>query len=472
MAADYAVNVTHETASIAGASRRSYYPRLKDMFAKEWEIFLHKDSKIAGCVQTPRGRMGGRKKVAVQVTARPASAGMPLFEGARLPTPRSTKSVTPYLKPRYTFTRLRWTEQVEAAARAGDKAAWSRPKQTDIRHALDESKLRNSQNAWGGRFNVCSIVSGYTSGTKTATLFPRSERSSLAADYYKNGHTYLQQDLSITLVDAGHALGAVKGAPAIGGNEANTVTNEVTVASVTKSEDAPAVVFDVDVNAIDSPGAYDAATGDAIVFRGSRRDTFTLDDATLEENMASMYGISDFLPNISSYAYGLSQTTYPQLRMKTFDNAGSNQPYSQMRIMLAADQVADEGRGMYPDTLLCHSSVRREHVAENDSKRRLGAVQEARQGFKPEIAYNHGDVTMLFKVDHYMPIKQLAGISTPSWGYWSEQEMRPLAERFVPDFPQVENIWMRAGNAECTHPGDNFMIDDLEVSTTGLSAFL
>src|SRR5438105_2785064 len=147
-----------ETTGVTGTGRSAFTSMLKDVYGPKWEDHVHSQVVIWSLIMKERGKMGGKRTLTAVVDTFPQSAGIALLEDATLPTPRSLSAFNPELIARDIYMRLRWTGQVERAARMGDKAAFARPRMAEIELARKQFDLNVARMAYLGYYQALGVV--------------------------------------------------------------------------------------------------------------------------------------------------------------------------------------------------------------------------------------------------------------------------------------------------------------------------
>lgn len=444
-------------------SRKNYYKLLKDVYGPMWDLHVHTKVVIMSLIGKEKGRMGGRKRITAFRYGLPQSAGYSLFEGAILPVPKTGQYANPELLSKNVYTRLRWTGQVERAARMGKKAAWAGPRQIDMADAEKQFELNMARDCYIGGSQVTAVVKSYSASV--CVCYGRNDRDSDVGDFFINGVHYLRVGQSIGFVD--QTLGLL-GNPAFA-MEAGTIANNLYISAIDAS-DPNNPTFTTSTAPSASPHSFTPNTGDKVIPFGSRKDSITA-DATIDGDFACMNGISQVNTGttLHTYLYGLLRSTYPTLQGKHLTKAGVQRPYTEMLATLMMDRIHDEGNGDDLDCFVLHRSMRREVVAEHEGDRRFAPVQQGSRGFAPKLSHTAGDTMVPFITDWSCLPGMVVGLTKANWGYMKEHGLEPLPERFVVDEDSWEMIWVKSGNLECTAPFNQGILDDLRFDVYNLT---
>jgi len=455
----------------SGQSRSAYANLLKYYYGPKWDAWIHTEALIADKIGKKKGVMGGVAKVNAVTTSLPQSAGMSSGEGYYLPEPTAGTHVNPRIVARDMYTRLRWTGQSQRAARAGDKAAFSRPKQSDVEDARIQSTLNFARKLYLGYYDVYGTVAAYNE--PSLTLAGREDRTSAAANYYKFGNHYMRENQMIGFVDTNEGIA---GAPSYSHNTSNNLLQIIatggTLASPTITLKTDAVVSGGNALNVVCTNATAPAAGDLIIPYASRKDAIA-SDATKDTDFFTFNGVGSVVLPSSHYShlYGLSKTTYDKLG-GVFDVASdptSPREFQESRLTLMIHRIRNEGSGGTPDVAMLHDSMMREFLQLNESNRRFAPVQQGKYGYG-QIQYMAGSTVVPLVEDWLCPPKQVVVLDTTQWGWHEESSMAPLDDpqlRFVPNFDQTEQVWHKSGNIACNKPHNNGIIDDLEANLDG-----
>lgn len=457
----------------SGQSRSAYANLLKYFYGPKWDSWIHTEALIADKIGKKKGTMGGQSRVSALTLSLPQSAGMSSGEGYYLPEPSAGTHANPRIVARDMYTRLRWTGQSQRAARAGDKAAWARPKQSDVEDARTQSTLNFARKLYLGYHDVIGVVAS-GDGQPNITIAGREARRSgqgggnTAADYYKFGNHYLRENQMIGFVDANDGPG---GAPSY---SHNTQNNLIQVSSLGGTLSTPTVTT---TNAAVVSGGSTTATilaqsgaalaaGDMIIPYASRQDgNYTADDKR-DTHFFTFNGVGSVVLPSDYYAslYGLSKSTYSKLA-GVFDTGSSSlREMEEMRLTYMVHKIRNEGSGGTPDVAMLHDSVMREIIKVNEGNRRFAPVQQGKSGYG-QMVHMAGSTLVPYVEDWLCPPRQVVALDTTQWGWYAESDMAPLDDpqlRFVPNYDQTEQVWHKSGNIECRKPHNNGILDDLE----------
>jgi len=457
------MTIVESNETVTGQGRSNFSARLKTDFLKKWDDHVHKIVKIADKVAQKKGTMGGKESLGSVATALPQSAGIALQEGMTLPTPDAGSYISPYLHARDLYMRLRWTGQVERAARRGDKHAWAQPRKEDIKNATAQFQINFARMLYLGRYQVLGTVSAFN-GTTTATLYGRDARTSAAADFWKFGTHYLRvgQELDFT-------ASSITGAPVIQADTTNESTLKIT--SIDNSTpSAPTVTFDNDP--IADLTASDPADGSFLIPYNSRQDAVS--DVTMSSYFSGVSGVLEYASDVNLYSavYDIDRAAGDTISGVHNKNSGVVRSFDENLISLVVDQVVDNGVGEEPDCLAMHSSVRREYVKQTQGDRRFAPVQKDR-GYAGRLMFHAGDAELPIMTDRDCPPGLAFVLCSKDWGWLSQSDMGSpdsTGERFVADQDAREVVMHKSGNCYCEKPFNQGIIDDIQYDTDALTA--
>jgi hypothetical protein len=459
----------NETTSLVGQSRSAYAALLKEYYADMWDLHVHTRGIVMSTIGGKKGRMGGRRVVAAFVDELPQSSGISGLEGVRLPTPSVGSYANPTIPARGLFTVLRWTVEVELAARAGNKAAFARPRRMDVQHAREQMDIQMDRKAYLGKYDVLGVASGPDTGTSpdfVIPLHPRNDRTASGSAAYYAGSFYMRKNKYVAIIDS--AEGA-RGGPVstMAQTDPSAAINAVQITAKGGTTDAPTITVSTDPATLHGS---ELADGDLIVEYGNRRGV-AADLPGNQEDYASFNGLDDIATDATREPtiFGLSKTTYPTLSGVYDNNSGTVRPYREARVMLIVDRINDEGTGNSPDVLLTNRATRREVVNEHDGDRRYAPVV-TKSGFGQLVAHV-GDVQMPIKSDWQCPPGLMWAVRKSTFGWCSLADMQPVDqqyERFVTGLAAHEMLWHKHGNIWCPTPFDSGCIDDIEFNAYAL----
>jgi len=468
----------NEVSVSTGQSRSAYSALLKTVFGPKWDSWIHTEAKIADKIAKKKGMMGGQLKVSALSLSLPQSAGISSGEGYYLPEPGVGTHVNPRIVSRDFYTRLRWTGQAQRAARAGNQAAWSKPKQSDVEDARQQSMLNFARKLYTGYYDILGRVNSAAApsgDTCVVTLEGRDDRRYGATNtelHYHYGAHYLRAGQIV------QAAATPAGATRISGN---TSANMLKIDSVDDSDvTAPTITISGTVAAggstlstLDSSQAALREGGDMIIPYASRQDAIGAGD-TADTSYFTMNGISSVVLDSTHYStlYGLSKSTYTKLSgiNDNVADAAAVREGTEMRLTYLVHRIRNEGSGGTPDIAVLHDSVLRELIKENQQYRRFAPVQQGERGYG-DMTHMMGSTSVKYMEDWLCPPGLIYALDTTQWGYYSESDLAPLDEpqqRFIPNYDQTEMVWHKSGNVECRKPHNNGILDDLQFDLAGV----
>lgn len=463
-----------EVPGIIGTSRASFAGRMQTDYLPAWEDHVHTKRLIASMIAKKKGRLSGKTSLTSIMGSLPASAGVGRFEGDFLPTPRGTTHFNPETFPRERYTSLRWTGNVERAARGGKAAVWAEPKREDMAAARIQDGKNFCRMLYQGPAQVLATVKSYNSGTGVVTLYNRDERNAGANNRYKYGAFYLQENMAVTYVAASGGNAVPWGSPAFTNvDETRPGVHESHIVSMDLSGADPTVLVKRS-SLSDTVGFHTGNPSDNAVLipYRSRVDSVGTDDADFDSGFVGCNGLLNSIVNSTykDYYLAVSRTLYPTMSGFVFDAAGTARPWNENFITLGVDRIANDGTGDDPDVVLMHDSVRREYIKETAGDRRFDPVLK-KKGWA-QLAFSAGDVPLPIMVDRDCPPGMAFILDTESFGWMVQQELSMIDEepRFVDGKDAHEINMVASGNLVCRKPHNNAVIDDLVYSTTGLTA--
>lgn len=463
----------HETTT-AGSIRRSFMGRLKDMYMPAWDDHVHTDTFIASKLAKKKGTMGGKRMLGSVMNVLPQSAGVALLEYDSMPTPSTGSHFNPQLISKQLYSRLRFSNRVKDAARAGDKAAWAAPQREEIEGAKKQFEINFERMLFLGNRDILATVSS-SSSDHAHTCVARNSRTSAANYRWAFGTHYLRNDMQVAVVRA-NSSNVDTHDGALDDPAANT--NIRYVRDVTSTGFTLSSTIGSTTNANWSTAGANESNA-VIIPWGSRRVAATVDNdgtadaAETDSLFSAMNGLGNLAVSSSevAYVYGLARSSIDSLNGRMIQNGGTVRPFDERFVHLAVDRISDEGKGDEPDSLVTHRSVLREMVRETAGDRRFEPVQESR-GFK-KIAYMSGNVSL--EVDassRDCPPGSVFILDTSSFGYLEECPMKMLddGERFVADKAASEIIMVKSGNVMTKNPFNNCVIEDIAFDVSALTA--
>lgn len=448
----------YDTPSLAGNSRANFEQRLKTQFFEKWDDHVHKKHPIVKMLASKKGTMGGKESLGSVMDTLPQSAGIALFEGADLPSPTASDYFQPILHARDLYIRLRWTGQVERAARGGNKFAWAAPRAEDVKAATDQFLLNYARMLYLGPYQPLATVASYNDGTDVVTVDDRDSRNSSAL--WAFGTHYLRKNMEVDYVTS------LTGDPVLadgstGDSGAATITAK-TATTVTLSRSGES--------------ATDPADGDLIVPWGSRRvDLNGLGGAATDVTYyAGINGLMQIAGDRDIYAklYDLARSTYTTLEGVHNTNGGSTRVFEEDLISIVVDQIVDNGTGDEPDCLVMHRSVRREYVRQLTADRRFMPVV-AGSGFEGDnkLTFTAGDAELPIQTDRDCPPGLAFVLNKKDFGWYEQSALGEIGgERFVANKDAHEQIWHKSGNIVCEKPFNNGIIDDIAYDVDALTS--
>lgn len=448
-----------------GQTRGTFGPgRLKDEYWEKLDDHVHTGRMIPSIIATKRGTMGGRRSLTSVMSDYPQSAGIALFEGYRVPTPRVGTYFNPELISRDLYMYLEWTGHVERAARKGSSVAWAAPRKEDMKTARIQFEINFCRMLYLGPFQVLGTVSAWAGGPFQATLYGRDQRSSAANNLWKFGSHYLRRNMSVAFVP--NNGGNVNAPGSIADNDVGGTAEERFITAIDTSGASPVVTLNA------APTTAPANNSIILPYASRRPSTGgAAVDADFISRFAGVNGLMQLATdaNIYSFLFGLSRSTFPTLQGKRFRDAGGvNRVWNEDYISVAADTVNDEGTGDDPECLLMHRSLRREYIAESKGDRRFKEVQ-TQKGWG-ELHFHAGDVLLPVKTDRDCPPGLVFVLDGSTFGWYEESPFGSpdQGERFVPNQDARAQLSHKSGNGMTDKPHNSGTVEDISHALSDL----
>lgn len=472
-----------EVTGIAGTSREAFDGLMKDEYGPLWEDHVNKSAKclaLTGLGQV-RGRMGGRRQLHAVIDSMPQSAGVAHFEGSTLTDPSTSSSFQPELIARSMYVRLRWTGEVEDAARTGDKAVFAGPRANELRLARQQYAVNKCRNAiFGNRQVLGKIASVATTDadTFTLTMEARNAKTSEAADFYDLGAHYIRKNMLLDVVyaTAGEA-GGNDGDPLNGTSDNSGSTHKFKVTSVSGNTVNIA-------SSVTGTGPTAPVATNFLIPHGSRRTSMSsITTATDASFYAGYYGLDNLVldSNIYNSVYGIARgVSRPTLDGSRNRNGGTARNFNDLLLILAIDNIVEQGSGDHPDTLYLSSAVRREIVQHLGMGNEYGGSGSQTRRFAPvqtesgygKLALVAGDKNMTYDTDRDCPPGMVYILRKGTMGYLSNRTLSSIdkaPERYVADKDAHEVIMAERGNFFCTSSWTNGTLEDINFNVSALT---
>lgn len=461
-----ASSVLTEATGIVGTSRNSFINAMREKIMPAWNDHINYGTKLASKIMKKKGTLDGTVSLGNVMNVAPANAGVSVFEGSTWGSPTTSAYFNPRIISRYLTARLRWTVQVEKAARGGKGAVWKAPRRVEMEAAKKVMGLNVERMLFTGVFQPLGVAKSNSAGV--VTLYNREGRTSVIGDRYEFGAQFMRVGQQVS-----HLLAASAGTPDPAAAVANTAQVRFITAIDTTGAD-PTITLAATEGGAAADFTTASADGDLLVPALSRVAAGISTDGAAADSLASgINGLDNLIVNSSykAYVYGLSRTTVPSLNGFVFDNGSSGtRAWDERYISLSVDKIADDGTGDDPDTIVLHSSVRREYVKETQGDRRFEPVLQ-KKGFKA-LSFSAGDTLLPLVTTKDCPPGCAYILDTTSFGWFSESELGMIddGDRFIADQAAHEVMLMKSGNEACVKPHNNAVVMDLSYSTTGLTA--
>jgi hypothetical protein len=467
-----------DISGVTGNSRAAYANMLKYYYGPMWDQWIHTQVALAKLIAKKKGDMGGKEMITAVTTGLPASAGISSAEDYNLPVPSTGTYLNPEHKPRDLYTRLRWSGQVERAARKGDKAAWAKPRQKDVEDARMRFDLNFERKLFLGPYDILAVCSGANS-TVTQGIIGRNSRTSgvtTPRNWFVNGGLYLHANQGIGFCDADSLYGVGAGTIYSHKDAAGSTSGYISVVSVNDSDQtAPTITMSANPTTVAAQAAvggvtYTPALGDLIIPYASRKGavgiTPAIDTNDAIRNLAGYYSING-LGNVCTgttkygYLYALSKTDNTKLAGLELHNSETQRQFSELYVSKALQRCRAEGSGRSPDALIMGDAMTLEVVKENRGDRRFKEVQ-TESGYG-KLVHHAGDTQITYEENWLCPAGLIFGVHTSDWGWYEESAMGPVDEdltRWVADRDSHEQNWHKSGEIICRTPHANFTLDD------------
>ena len=465
-----------EVNGIAGTSREAFDGLMKDEYGPLWEDHVNKSAKclaLTGLGQV-RGRMGGRRQLHAVIDSMPQSAGVAHFEGSTLTDPSASSSFQPQLISRSMYVRLRWTGEVEDAARTGDKAVFAGPRANELRLARQQYAVNKCRMAIFGPRQILgkvTSVSGTGQGPFTLTMEPRNGKTSVAANFYDLGTHYIRKNMLLDLVTsaAGSPKDATGGTNSGGVPKFKATSVSSTQVTLTKQGDSVVTI---------------PAANDFLIPHASRRDSLaSITTGDNDSYYAGYNGLDNLMLDTDIYnsVYGIARgASRPTLDGNRNHATGTARNFNDLLLILAIDNIVEEGSGDHPDTLYLNSAVRREIVQHLGMGNEYGGSGSQSRRFAPvqtesgygKLALVAGDKNMTYDTDRDCPPGMVYILRKGTMGYLSNRTLSSIdkaPERYVADQDAHEVIMAERGNFFCTSAWTNGTLEDINFDVSALT---
>jgi len=451
---------------------------MKDWYGSLWEDHVNSSAKCLSAtgLGKVRGKMGGRRVLSAVIDQYPQSAGVAHFENATLTDPQSLAAFQPEMISRSLYVRLRWTGEVEDMARAGDKAVFAGPRATELRLARKQYAVNKCRMAILGPQQILGQINGAVSGggtqTITATMESRDDRDSTAANFYSFGTHYFKKGMQLdfnTLVTSNSA-----GASGVDGDSSKWTVDSATGDTLVMTTDvATARAADPDNDYFLWPWA-------------SRREGAVSATTNFDSYYAGYNGLNNLMldSGIYAYVYGIARgTARPTLDGSRQTGGGTGRNFNDLLLILAIDQIVEEGSGEHPDTLYLNSAVRREviqHLGMGNEYVASGTAGTQNRRFAPvqttsgygKLAIVAGDKSMTYDTDRDCPPGMVYILRKGTMGYLSNRNLSSVdktPERYVTNKDAHEIVMAERGNFFCTSPWTNGTLEDINFNVAQLT---
>ena len=476
-----------EISGIAGTGRESMDGLMKDWYGTKWEDHVNTTAKCLALtgLGKVRGRMGGRRVLSAVIDSYPQSAGVAHFENASIVEPTSLTAFQPELISRSNYIRLRWTGEVEDMARAGDKAAFAGPRATELRLARKQYAVNKCRMAILGPQQVMGVSTSATTqdvSPLTVTMHVRNDRTSAAAHFHKFGTHYFKKGM---VLDFSTTAAGNPSLNTTGLAKADFSSNAWEVTGVTSTT--------VEFTSSASGSIVDPHHQGTFLFPwGSRRTGAGSDDSSYDSYHAGYNGLNNLMldDGIYGWVYGLERgATYTTLDgNRQVDGSAANRNFNDLLLILAIDNIVEEGSGEEPDTMYLNSAVRREVIqhlgmgnAPTYNQNAAGTEQQARR-FAPvqttsgyaKLAIVAGDRSMTYDTDRDCPPGMIYLLRKGTMGYLSNRTLSSVdktPERYVADKDAHEIVMAERGNFFCTSPWTNGTLEDIDFDVSSITTY-
>jgi hypothetical protein len=453
---------------------------MKDWYGPMWEDHVNSNTKVLSAtgLGKTRGKMGGRRVLNAVVDQYPSSAGVAHMENATITDPAASSAFQPELIARSVYVRLRWTGEVEDAARGGDKAVFAGPRATELRLARKQYAVNKGRMAILGPRQILGKIASITDDSATpqfdtgGVMESRNSRTSAAASFYNFGTHYLKKGMMFDVV-SGVAVDARDGA---GVDGSPTKTTLASASGNSYTLETPILT----TASVDNPVA-----GDLIIPWGSRRDGVAGAGLADASYYAGYNGLNNLMLDASIYAniYGLARSAQPTLEGNR-QTSGSGRNMNDLLLILAIDKIVEEGSGEEPDTLYLNTAIRREviqHIGMGNAYVASGSAGTENRRFAPvvtnsgyaKLALVVGDKSMTYDTDRDCPPGMVYILRKGTMGYLSNRTLSSIdktPERYVTNKDAHEVILAERGNFFCSSPWTNGSLEDINFDVSALTA--
>lgn len=463
--------VINRITGIPGGSVDAFWDRFKFVYLPSWESMINEEAELLKLIGKAKGGMlGGRYSITSLMYNHVQSSGQARFEDDLLPDPSAPSYKQLSVISRSIYARIRITGHTNRAARIGKPGTFAIPSKEQMASARENHQLQKNRMLYTGNRQILAQAQVYASGGPTITLYDRDSRNSSANSKHKLGHHYLRENMDISIIPASGGNVDPDGDP----NDAYATGPGTLRRRITNIDDSGAQP----VVTVDSAFGTDWTANDdgaLVVPWRSRKDSMGAVDAETDSDYAGILGLQDLVSDTTerTYLYGVSRASAAAQYIESIikRNGGVVQAYNENEITLALDKLRNDRyvrKGGRVDKVLCHDSVRREHVQTIQSLRRFGATTKKRGWERQQ--FTAGDKSLDIHTDKDCEPGEMKLLDTKSFKMLREAKLYMVGgkPRFVADKDAEEVVLCESGQEICRAPRCNTRVLDIDYSTTGL----
>ena len=348
-------------------------------------------------------------------------------EGATLPAAGSQTRVQQIIQARYCYVRVQLTGQAIKSA-VNSQAAFTKALTSEVMDGAKDMYYELNRQMQGDGVGNIGVVEGAVSNTTTVEVdYAGASASAVSGE---PGTRWIKKDDTLAIGTAAeHAAGT--GVYAV-------------VSSVT---DRDTFVTTANVTLVD---------GDIIVRAGSASATDTSYNNEFQ-------GIQAAAVQSGTYQ-NLNLDTYPDLRMQSLSNSGTNRTLTWNLMQQAIDEAEEFGGGKI-DLILAHTSMRPEIIdLAKDGQRYIG-TKNLDGGYTGDLTFN--GIKILFTKD--MKYNRIYFLTRSTWTYyqldtinWMDEDGSILSR--VSGYDSYEALMRCYANLSCDKPSANTVLSDIRVT--------
>ena len=457
----------NEATGIAGASRQSFLNAFKIQYLKMWPKSVQNEARLVALMSRgSKTTVGGKYQLSSQQYGRTESAGMGRAEYDDLPIPGQPTYAPPEVFPRSLYARGRVTGFAKRAAQVGNPGTWVKP-WMEIMDDLRETHVINSNRmCHRGIYDPLGVISAYTAGTPSVTMYGPDTRTSAANDFWKNGTRSIRVGMAVAGVAASGG-NVVPGGDVATGNYDTGQANRRTVTAVNPTTGV------VTLSAAFATTLVPNDDNALLIPWRSRQNSPGAEGASSDSNYLHTNGLANMIANASNkdYIYNVSRGTYPHLEGNIF-TAGSPRTWDEQFVNLALDVAGENiySRDSEADCLLMQRSLRRAYVKEVENQREFTPIQTKKGWGALAYMYSNRPIPIIVDRETHGGLAWALDKST-----FFKIVQTPMVEvdegkRFVAEKDAHEIVMVEDCNYACRLTASNSRIDDFTYSNTAVPA--